>query len=103
MNSTVPLDAARKHRIIKTRTKNKTGKNWPNRNAFKHGLSVRSTVGRQNTFEIEDLARAIAGASPSGERAAAARELAEAEIEYRNLEKYRLALVDAESGTASKA
>src|SRR5436190_23728867 len=76
--------------------------NWHNRNAFKHGLS-RSTVGRPNTFEIEELARAIVGSSPSPVRAAAGRELAAAEVEYRNLEKYRLALINAESVIALKA
>lgn len=78
------------------------GRNRPNNNAVKHGLSARQRPTQQHQLAVHELADAIVGAGSSMRRSAAL-ELAAAEFDYRRLEQYRLALLDAEIGSATKA
>ena len=73
------------------------------RNAIKHGFSARPRPTQQHRPGVTELANAIAGTDASAMRRDAALQLAEAEFEYRRIEQYKLALIDAEIGHALKS
>lgn len=73
------------------------GKQRASRNALKHGLSASIRHHRDISNKIEALAVAIAGANSIPRRLQAARGVAEAELELRRLQEFRLALIEAEA------
>jgi hypothetical protein len=74
-----------------------SGKQRASRNAIKHGLSVSIRYQSNATNEIETLALAIAGVNSAPLRLQAARDVAEAELELRRLEEFRLVLIEVEA------
>ena len=74
-----------------------SGKQRASRNAIKHGLSVSIRYQCNAANEIETLALAIAGVNSTRLRLQAARDVAEAELELRRLQEFRLALIEVEA------
>jgi hypothetical protein len=64
------------------------------RNAFRHGLAIPLTRDPATSAEIEPIAAAFAGPSPSPYRLEQARIAAEAELELRRVRAYRKSLLD---------
>jgi hypothetical protein len=73
------------------------GKQRASRNALKHGLSTIIRHHPDISNKIEALAVAIAGANSIPRRLQAARGVAEAELELRRLQEFRLALIEVEA------
>jgi hypothetical protein len=80
-----------------------SGKQRASRNAMKHGLSVSIRYQPDAADEIETLALAITGGNSAPQRLQAARDIAEAELEFRRLEEFRLALIEVEAAKFAAA
>lgn len=75
------------------------GKSRSSGNAFKHGLSVRARLTPSTSAELENLTQAIVGEHASETLRMAARDLAEAELDYRRIGQHKVALINAETNT----
>jgi hypothetical protein len=80
-----------------------SGKQRASRNALKHGLSTSIRHRPDISNKIEALAVAIAGANSIPRRLQAARGVAEAELELRRLQEFRLALIEVEASRLAAA
>jgi len=72
------------------------GKMRASRNALKHGLNVSVRHDPETSNRIEALAVAIGGKNLTPQRLRAAREVAEAQLEIKRLQAFRLGLVESE-------
>jgi hypothetical protein len=97
MVSGARLTANKRNAVRSTGPLTSGGKQRSSRNAFKHGLAVSIRYQPDIAKKIEALAVAIAGADPTPRRLQAARDLAEAELELRRLEEFRLTLIEVEA------
>jgi len=86
-----------------TTTHPTTARTNSSRNAIKHGFSARPRPTQQHRPGVTELANAIAGTDASAMRRDAALQLSESEFEYRRIEQYKLALLDAEIEHALKS
>lgn len=73
-----------------------TGKMRASRNALKHGFNVNVRHDPATSVKLEVLAEAIAGKNPTARRLRAALDVAEAQLELKRVQEYRLALIKSE-------
>jgi hypothetical protein len=73
-----------------------TGKMRASRNALKHGFNVSVRHDPASSDKLEVLAEAIAGKNPTARRLRAALDVAEAQLELKRVQEYRLALIESE-------
>lgn len=71
-----------------------TGKMRASRNALKHGFNVSVRHDPATSVKLEVLAEAIAGKNPTARRLRAALDVAEAQLELKRVQEYRLALIE---------
>jgi hypothetical protein len=97
MSSQDRIAANRQNAVRSTGPLSSAGKQRSSQNARKHGLSIsiRHEPGISN--KIEALAVAIAGDNAKSRRLQAARDLAEAQFEYRRLQEFKVSLIEAEA------
>jgi hypothetical protein len=97
MSSQARKAANKRNAVRSTGPLTASGKQRASRNALKHGLSTSIRHRPDISNKIEALAVAIAGANSIPRRLQAARGVAEAELELRRLQEFRLALIEVEA------
>ena len=97
MLSKARVAANKRNAVRSTGPLSASGKQRASRNAFRHGLSVSIRHRPDISNKIEALAVAIAGKKAAPRLLNAARGVAEAELELRRLEEFRLALIEVEA------
>jgi hypothetical protein len=93
MPSERKIAANRRNARKSTGPRSRSGKKHASRNAYRHGLTLR-TSGSNFASQIEKLARRIAGKCQDEMTLSFARTAAEAEIELARVRKVRLSLID---------
>ena len=73
-----------------------TGKMRASRNALKHGLNISVRHDPATSNKLEVLAEAIAGKNPTARRLRVTLDVAEAQLELKRVQEYRLALIESE-------
>jgi hypothetical protein len=88
------MAANRRNAKKSTGPKTEGGKKRAGRNAFRHGLAARVTLGDAFSNQLEELARSIAGEANSAIRLACARTVAEATLDVARVRRAKVALIE---------